>query len=336
MVICVNLVSKVRDILCTDVNERGIINYLCDAVTSKYGDNPLLLASEALTDTIRARGTDTVFISFGFATPPNYVQETDGITGAIFLARALKKIGTTVALVIDERQDIINVTREVLNVADLKPIFVREPYINTHCLRDLWIPVFTLRVRHALIKGDIIELLNNMPPSVILFVEKAGHNYLGVYHSMSGIDVSHYHSHVEELISLARSYDAITISIGDGGNEVGMGVIEDTVRRVVPYGNVCRCPCKGGIAASSTVDYLVTSVISNIGAYALELLLLRSFDRLNYAHTTVEEMLCLKTAVFNGAVDGVTGRSRLMVDGLSQDAYSEVFRRVLATILNYP
>ncbi len=329
----VGLASKLRDIICADINKRGVVGDLCEAVTSKYGVNPLLLVCETLADIIQSRRADVIFISFGFATPPKYVQETDGVTGAVFLARALKRLGVATALIIDERTDLIRVTGESLRAAGLKPAFTGGCSLSVRSLRNAWIPVLTLRTAYPLTRGDLTEIFSDLPPSAIVFVEKAGHNYLGVYHSMKGIDVSQHHSHVEEVMNVARTYDAITISVGDGGNEVGMGVIEDTVRRVVPYGNACRCPCRGGIAASSTVDYLVTSVISNVGAYAMELLLLKLLGKLNYAHSVSDEILCLKSAVSSGAVDGVTGAPKVMVDGLPRSAYEELLYRVLNAVV---
>jgi len=290
------------------------------------------LASEALIDVVTHRKSGIVFVSFGFATPPRYVQETDGVTGAVFLTRALRKLGVTVALVIDDREDLIRITRDALGVAGLKPIFV-EKYPYTVGLSNASVPVITLEVANPLTRGNLMEVFSNLPPSSMIFVEKAGHNYLGVYHSMNGADISPYHSHVEEALNIARIYDAVTLSIGDGGNEVGMGVIEDTIRRVVPYGDVCRCPCKGGIAASSEVNYLITSVISNVGAYAIELLLLKSLNKLNYAHTIHDEVLCLKAAVSSGAIDGVTGTPSITVDGLPKQIYERVLHKILSAVI---
>ena len=328
-----DVISKLHDIICNDINGRGIINNLCEAVTNKYGDNTLLLAYETLRDIVTTLSSEAVFISFGFATPPNYVQETDGISGAVFLAKALKSLGVATVLMIDERADLIHITREVLKSVNLKPVFINKYPLNMDNFRNAWIPVVTLRTAYPLTKGEITEIFEDLPPSIIVFIEKAGHNYLGVYHSMKGIDISQHHSHVEESINVARIYDTITVAIGDGGNEVGMGVIEDTVRKVVAYGNTCKCPCKGGIAASSSVDYLITSVVSNAGAYAMELLLLKSLGKLNYAHTVNDEIQCLRSAVSNGAVDGITGAPEVMVDGLSQNTYEELLHRILKAII---
>jgi thiamine pyrophosphate-dependent acetolactate synthase large subunit-like protein len=62
----------------------------------------------------------------------------------------------------------------------------------------------------------------------------------------------------------------LTVGIGDGGNEIGMGNIYDTVRKVVPYGDQCKCPAKCGIADSTLVDVTVVATVSNWGAYGIE------------------------------------------------------------------
>lgn len=51
------------------------------------------------------------------------------------------------------------------------------------------------------------------------------------------------------------------ISIGDGGNEVGMGKVESLVKAHVPNGEK--------ICANTTCDHLLVADTSNYGAYAL-------------------------------------------------------------------
>lgn len=108
----------------------------------------------------------------------------------------------------------------------------------------------------------------------------------------------------------------MTIGIGDGGNEIGMGNILQSVIENVPFGSACRCPCGGGIASVTTADHLVVSSVSNWGAYALAALT-ASLANIPFEHGPVEERRLIKTAVDAGAVDGVTGKSIEAVDGLS-------------------
>ena len=51
------------------------------------------------------------------------------------------------------------------------------------------------------------------------------------------------------------------ISIGDGGNEVGMGYVIDKVKEFIPNGDK--------ICANTVCDHLLVSDTSNFGGYAL-------------------------------------------------------------------
>jgi len=104
--------------------------------------------------------------------------------------------------------------------------------------------VFTLEQNKALEEAK--KLLDELNPSAIMSIEKAGCNIRGEYHTMIGVNVTKLHAKAEYIIEEARKRGIITIGIGDGGNEIGMNVIEDYVRRYVPYGDKCQCPCGGG------------------------------------------------------------------------------------------
>src|SRR6185436_14111832 len=67
----------------------------------------------------------------------------------------------------------------------------------------------------------------------------------------------------------ATARGALTVGIGDGGNEVGFGRIPSVVREVMPAGDTCMCPCGGGSAAAVATDVLVVGAISNWAAYGV-------------------------------------------------------------------
>ena len=55
-------------------------------------------------------------------------------------------------------------------------------------------------------------------------------------------------------------------------------VIKDAVRRYVPFGERCQCPCGGGIAPEQPVDALVVASVSNWGAYGIAAAVSVSFE----------------------------------------------------------
>ena len=51
------------------------------------------------------------------------------------------------------------------------------------------------------------------------------------------------------------------ISVGDGGNEVGMGKVQELVKKNIMDGDI--------ICADTTCDYLIVADTSNFGGYVI-------------------------------------------------------------------
>ena len=116
----------------------------------------------------------------------------------------------------------------------------------------------------------------------------------------------------------------VTIGIGDGGNEIGMGSITPTTmaKNIIDSQRIhCVVPC----------DYLIVSGVSNWGAYALA----AGFSLLRGSKHPIElfhpdrELGTLMLMVDDGPlVDGVTGRQEATVDGLPWDVYAAPLLRI--------
>ena len=114
------------------------------------------------------------------------------------------------------------------------------------------------------------------------------------------------------------SAGTVTIGIGDGGNEIGMGKIpHETIVKNIPNGDLihCRVP----------TDHLIVAGVSNWGAYAFAAGLFVLLDRKPPVDLfdPDRELAILEAMVREGPlVDGVTGKQTATVDGLSWDEYS--------------
>jgi hypothetical protein len=161
-------------------------------------------------------------------------------------------------------------------------------------------------------------LLDEYQPQAVIAVEKLGPNKKGVFHSVTGVSIpADSQSHVQRVIEEAKNRGALTIGIGDGGNEIGYGLITEEVGRIQTYGDHCRCACGAGIATVVATDVLVSAAVSNWGAYgvaACMAYLLRNPDLLHDEHS---EYRMLDAAVRAGAVDGAYGTQSLSVDGIA-------------------
>ncbi|MDH5815449.1 MAG: DUF4392 domain-containing protein [Candidatus Nezhaarchaeota archaeon] len=285
-----HLCEELDKILRLDLGFRRVVDGLYLEARSIVG-KPL---TQAFSETINAMRRGHVMVITGFKAMPKAVQETDGPPGAVVLAKTLTTLGFSVSLAIEE--DSVEVLETGLEVLDLK------------C------PVHPLPVNAPL--SDLSrKLLEELKPSALIFVEKAGANDVGVYHNMLGVDISKYHAKVEKLLEDARSMNCKIIAIGDGGNEVGFGLVKRAVRKLVPRGSDCGCPCRGGIAASSKADVIVVSSISNIGCYAASCALLVS-NNSPWFYDRDLELKLLKAMVDVGAVDAMSSDACMMVDGV--------------------
>ena len=158
---------------------------------------------------------------------------------------------------------------------------------------------------------------------------------------MNGIKIdSDNFAYLDSLVELAREKNIFTVSVGDNGNELGCGIILDTVQRVQPWGKVCQCPCQSGIASSSEVDILVMAAVSNWGAYGINALLAYLLDNIELVHTERMEEKMLEVCVRTGCVDGDLDISSPSVDGISlesQKAIITLFRETVRRAMkNHP
>jgi hypothetical protein len=261
-------------------------------------------------------GAGRVVITTGFVVASG-TAETDGPPGAAVLGRALRQLGADVGYVTDA------VTAPVLS-ATLAAL--GEPKDVT-CY-----PAGPDAAR---------DTLERTRPSHLVAIERPGRAQDGAYRNMRGDDVSAWNAPIDELFccsgvrqpglrrrwpaSAARGsarpfnrrqpyrYRAITIGVGDGGNEVGMG-------------NVGARQTRGGalarrIASVVRVDHLVVAGVSNWGAYGIAAHLGRLAGR-PLLHTPDEERRIVGACVSAGACDGVTRRREATVDGLPLDVHA--------------
>jgi len=302
-----------------DITGRGVIDKLYTATYERIGEPLVYKAARELKRVVSKNSI--VLIMTGFRVPPLFIQETDGPPGAASIARAISVcLGAKPVFVIEPVETSIKILKSVvrgvgLNVVPIGEINVEAKYISS-------IIGFTIIEEEA--EEHAKKLLDELKPSAVIAIEKAGCNFKRVYHNMGGLDISKYHSKVDYIVVEAKKKGILTIGIGDGGNEVGMGLIEDVVRKFVPYGDKCRCPCGGGIAATTTTDILITAAISNWGGYALSGMLSKMCDKPEGLHNLDHEELMAILAVNYGAIDGVTGLAEKSVDGAGIEAHKSI------------
>ena len=107
----------------------------------------------------------------------------------------------------------------------------------------------------------------------------------------------------------------VTIGVGDGGNEIGMGRVRARLAR--------EGALMARIASVVSVDHLVVAGVSNWGAYGIVAQLGRLTGQ-PLLHTPTDERTMIDACVSAGAVDGLTRRREPTVDALPADTHAAI------------
>ena len=244
----------------------------------------------AALDAARAlRRARRVLIVTGFTVAPD-MPETDGPPGAAVLGRALRRLGAHVTHVTDPA----NVP---LIEASLKTL--DEPASVAVYPADA---------------GGAARLLADEKPTHLVAIERPGRNGAGDYLNMRGDSVAAWNAPMDELF-VARVRRPVTVGIGDGGNEIGMGNVRRRLARLDAL--------RRRIACVVPVDHLVVAGVSNWGSYGVVAALGR-LTGLDLLHTPEVERRLIQACVSAGACDGVTRRREPTVDSLADHVHAAV------------
>src|SRR5439155_23312534 len=134
-------------------------------------------------------------------------------------------------------------------------------------------------------------------PTHLVAVERPGRAADGGYYNARGGSVADANAPLDALF-LRRRNGTVTIGVGDGGNEIGMGRVRARIVRDIPHG--------AKIASVVRTDHLVVAGTSNWGAWGLAAHLGLAVGR-DLLHSPDDEARLTRRMIAAGAVDGLTG-----------------------------
>lgn len=298
--------------------DRWLIPQLYECAYKKLGNKPpSLAAAQRLIEEVKAG--DSVLLVSDFASYPNMpFGETDGPLGVASVARAIRfGIGAIPVLVSGPRNAAAvhhTVKAAGLNIAEYS--LAKET--TTAIASEIVFPIVDKNES----KKFAAKLIEDFIPKAAISVETAGPNRKGVKHFGAGADMEAKDKlpGLEYIFTEAGNRGILTIGCIDQGNELGSGTIEEDVRSLTPYGDVCRCPCKSGISCSIKTDVVFPAAISNWGAYAISAMLAFLLGKPEILQDAETEKRMLEACVTAGACDGPTGRPVMMVDAVNHEA----------------
>ena len=232
-----------------------------------------LRAAELVQEAIKAAtgtASKTVLIGTGF--PVDDTFETDGPLGAIALYRAIESMGA-------------------------RPVIVAGSPLADKIADDFTVHKISVgEVRH----GEAEQALVKLKPCLIISIERPGITADGKYRNMRGEDISNRCANFDQFIHQAN---CPTIAIGDGGNEIGMGNVINTLADMDIKPSTTGC------------DELLIADVSNWAAHGLIAMLSILTQRDMLADW--DNIAILNYLSERGSVDGISRKNTLTEDGLS-------------------
>ena len=228
----VEILEKLEQIILDDPTNRGVAH--------------LFVKSDFIKAVLTLSHSERVAITTGFPANVSYAvkEETDGLPGALSIARALLALEKEVTIISDQRSKALY-TSCISHVVDTGGL-------QSH------IPVIQYTEAKALF--DSAEAAS--PFDCLLAIERSGRASDGAHYSMHAVDVSQYVDPVDDLFQRVQTDQLVaTIGVGDGGNEVGMGKVLEQVKQHIPLGEKVACV--------TPADFLIAAGVSNWAGYAL-------------------------------------------------------------------
>jgi hypothetical protein len=168
------------------------------------------------------------------------------------------------------------------------------------------------------------SLLDEHKPALLFSTERVGRSADGNYYSMRGKNYGMGRARIDHIFDEALVRGLPTISVGDGGNEIGMANIAEAVRRHVTHGE--------RIGAITPTDVLVTAACSNWGCSAIvAALALRLADRRLIHRPELEEAL-LKRGVEIGLINAVANLIDPNADGIDLRTHIAIVQIIQAIV----
>jgi hypothetical protein len=317
--------ARIESLIRCDPARRGLLSG--NGGAARLGLGQLAAAARHLADHGRAVGIVT---GFAIPTAAGPVAETDGPLGAVLLAATCAAVGITPHLVTDEACS--NCLREAARFAGLGPDIVAVSPVDEAAAVawcDRWLEqtpglthlIAVERVGPSHTRQSLEGQPRHGPPPVEQFESLVAPEFRDRCHNMRGETIEQFTAPLHRLFERGAEgrMPLHTIGIGDGGNEIGMGVFPwEELHSLVMNGHGARIVCR------VPADWTIIAGTSNWGAYALAagLALVRGRPDVLRDWTERQQEELLTHIVRHGpAVDGVTREREPTVDGLPLITY---------------
>lgn len=306
-----NVGQDLDDLMNLDPRGYGVCRILYAESRRLAGEPVTLHAAKKLIQSVKEG--DLVYIMTGFVLTPSRCAETDGIINAMLLARAVVKA-------FNAKPVLICAEENLPAVKSIAPVIGLHLYESVEELRkfpfSMAVIPFTKDAAKAPAQAD--EILASGVPAAAVSTECAGANKAGVYHNAVGVAITELEAKQDFLFDKLQEKGVPTVSIGDLGNELGLGTLGEHLNRYIPYAapGACSCGCGEGLAVRTKADVVLTATVSNWGCNGLIAALAYLLKNADVLHDGQMEGDALIAGSRAGAVN-MDGSLDVAVDGFS-------------------
>lgn len=316
-----------------DLGQRGV-EHLYAAARSRSGASIVGAAAERFD---KLAPGDTVIMTSGSVTRSwlsPHIGENDGPAGLAAIARALS-LAKRANLVVLAEETLLAPIGSIMMAAGLTILPLEQARVASGegSLAAVTLQPFTTDAVAA--PAAAARLLDDLQPALLFSTERIGRNADGVYCNMRGRDNGVGRARIDHLFDEALRRGITTVAVGDGGNEIGMGLIGEAVRAHVKFGDK-RSDGGAGIGAITGADVLVTAAVSNWGCYAIAAAFAARRRDARLLHTPAREAVLLNRGVEVGLINSVDGIIDANVDAIALSthvAVTELITAIVATAL---
>lgn len=325
--------NRLDQLISLDLGGRGVEQLFASA-RSKLGKSLTGAAAETL---LSLKPGDNVIVTTGSVSrawlSPE-IGENDGPAGLAAIVRALVLARNVTCTVLIE-ETLRAPMEAILTEAGLTVLRYQDVVAATQDKSLATVCVESFPVTDEEAPAAASALLSDRKPALLFSTERVGRNKNGIYYSMRGINYGMQRARIDFVFDEANRRGIKTVAVGDGGNEIGMGLVNDAVQQAVKFGSDGSCECGGGIGAVTTADVLVTAACSNWGCYAIVAAMAAREKNIRLLHTPEMEGRLLRRGVSVGLINSVEGITDANVDGIPYESHLAVTQLINTVVRSF-
>lgn len=299
--------EAVDRLITVELKNRGMphnfLVELYEAARREGGGEPLTSRAARLIHENVKEG-DVVFVFTGAGYPPSMpTGESDGPPGAAVIARMLHWGYGAVPIYVCEGMH----AGPIVASSEAADVMVGAP---EHAIgRRHGGSLLTGPEDPAAVEAWAADIVARYKPKLLIATEKLSPAADGVVYNATGLPKGPESRIVDlsPLVAAATAAGVPSIGIGDHGNEIGFGRIEDDVKRIMPHGKTN--------ASVVPTDILLPVMMSNWGCSGIAAVCAYMLGRPDLMHTGEQEGAIIRACLDAGGLEAHWCTKRFIVDG---------------------